>query len=179
LGHLLAAKYVNCKVEVFSVGFGRAIFKFKYRDTIYQLAWLPLGGYNKLKNELEYSRSRYAFTNLAYTDKLMISLAGCYANIIMGMFGYWICFMNIIPSLFWNFSLYTFSVLSLVLGITNLLPIPALDGSYPILVWLEKFYGKKKGYKLMKKINTIGFTILMILNILCIPWFIYIVRKGI
>jgi membrane-associated protease RseP (regulator of RpoE activity) len=179
LAHLLAAKAVKCNVEVFSIGFGKAIFKFKYKGTIYQLAWLPLGGYNKLKSELEYSRSKYAFTNLPYTSKLLIAVAGCFINIVMGIVGYCLYPLVMQYSIYWSFFLFQFSLLSIVLGITNLIPIPALDGSYPFLVLLENKYGKKKGYALMKKINTICFKILMILNILCIPYAIYLFKKGV
>jgi regulator of sigma E protease len=48
-GHYLAARLVGVHVEVFSIGFGRAIFT--WRDsvgTVWKLAWLPLGGYVKL-----------------------------------------------------------------------------------------------------------------------------------
>jgi len=53
-----------------------------------------------------------------------------------------------------------------------------LDGSYPILVGLEKIYGKKKGYKLMEKIVKIGFVIIIILNFACIPLLIYWYKIG-
>jgi membrane-associated protease RseP (regulator of RpoE activity) len=164
LGHLITAKIVKCKVEVFSIGFGKELFGFNYKGTRYRIALLPLGGYNKLKDELNYSRSKYAFTNLSYRKKVLIILAGSLANIIIGLI------TLIIGIHYLNYNSYYFGFLNLILGITNLLPIPALDGSYPWLVWLEKFMGKKRGYALMSKICKWGFFILMILNILCIPY---------
>lgn len=172
LGHLFAAKLVKCKVEVFSIGFGKELFSFNYKGTKYRLALFPLGGYNKLKDELKYSRSKYAFTNLRYRDKLIIVSAGCLINVIIGIITLYL------GKQLQNYNLFYFGWLSLVLGISNFLPIPALDGSYPILVWLEKFLGKKKGYLLMNKICKIGFIILMILNIACIPWLIKLIIKG-
>ncbi len=51
LGHLLAAKWANVKVEVFSIGFGKKLFSFKYGETEYSLSLLPLGGYVKMHGE--------------------------------------------------------------------------------------------------------------------------------
>jgi membrane-associated protease RseP (regulator of RpoE activity) len=170
LAHLVAAKYCKCKVEVFSVGFGPALFKKKIGETTYQIAPIPLGGYNKLKDELSYSRSKYAFTNLSYRKKMLIILAGCAVNIITGVIA------ALLGRIFLSYNLIYFGVLSATLGVSNLLPIPALDGSYPILVWLEKLYGKKRGYAKMEKIVRVGFIILMALNIACIPYIIYLLR---
>jgi len=172
LAHLLAAKFVKCKVEVFSIGFGKELFRFKLGGTIYRFALFPLGGYNKLKDELSYSRSKYAFTNLSYRKKMLVILAGCFVNIFMGAITF------LIGHKLGIYNLLYFGWLSFILGITNLIPFPALDGSYVFLVWLEKFYGKKKGYKIMNKICLIGFIILMVLNIACIPLLIWMVMKG-
>jgi membrane-associated protease RseP (regulator of RpoE activity) len=172
LGHLFAAKIVKCKVEVFSIGFGKELFSFNYKGTKYRIALLPLGGYNKLKDELTCSRSKYAFTNLKYRDKLFIVCSGCVINIFMGLVAF-----NL-GTHFLNYNLYYFGWLSLALGISNLLPIPALDGSYPILVWLEKIYGKKRGYEKMNKVCKVGFIILTILNIACIPLLIKLIIQG-
>ena len=49
LGHYLAARWVRVHVEVFSIGFGPAIAKWRDRvGTEWKLSWLPLGGYVKL-----------------------------------------------------------------------------------------------------------------------------------
>jgi regulator of sigma E protease len=48
-GHYAAARWQGVHVEVFSIGFGRAIASWKDRvGTTWKLAWLPLGGYVKL-----------------------------------------------------------------------------------------------------------------------------------
>ena len=51
LGHLLAAKWANVKVEDFSIGFGPKIFSFDIGETKYSLSLLPLGGYVKMQGE--------------------------------------------------------------------------------------------------------------------------------
>ncbi|MBV9251050.1 MAG: site-2 protease family protein, partial [Acetobacteraceae bacterium] len=51
-GHYLAARWRGVHVEVFSIGFGRAIAGWKDRQgTRWKLAWLPLGGYVKLHGQ--------------------------------------------------------------------------------------------------------------------------------
>lgn len=176
--HFIVAKAVKCKVEEFGIGFGRAIWQKKIGETVYRLNWFPMGGYNKLKDEVTYSRSKYAFTNLSYSKKMAITVAGCGANILFGIIGVVIGWY--LPAHYATLAeiLFKIGLLSCILGLTNLLPIPALDGSYPIMVWLEKFYGKKRGYALMKKINTISFKLLMALNVLCIPYLVYLAFHG-
>jgi regulator of sigma E protease len=52
LGHYLAARWCGVHVEVFSIGFGRAIATWRDRvGTVWKLAWLPLGGYVKLHGQ--------------------------------------------------------------------------------------------------------------------------------
>ncbi len=50
-GHYLCAKAFGITVEVFSIGFGRRIAGFRRGGTEYRIAWIPLGGYVKLKGE--------------------------------------------------------------------------------------------------------------------------------
>jgi regulator of sigma E protease len=47
-GHFLAAKATGVYAPRFSIGFGPAIFRFRYGETEYVLAWLPLGGYVRM-----------------------------------------------------------------------------------------------------------------------------------
>ncbi len=51
-GHFVTAKLCGVRVEVFSIGFGKRIFGFRYGDTDYRLSLLPLGGYVKMAGEL-------------------------------------------------------------------------------------------------------------------------------
>jgi membrane-associated protease RseP (regulator of RpoE activity) len=168
-GHLLTAKLVKCKVLVFSIGFGKELFSFKYKGTKYRLALLPLGGYNQLKHELDYCKSKHALPNLSYSKKLLILLSGCLINIITGLI---VGFFGIILD---NFNLYYFGFISVLLGITNLLPFPALDGSYPFLFLIEKIIPKKFALQFIRWIVRQGFIILMLINIACIPYLIYLI----
>jgi regulator of sigma E protease len=51
LGHFIAARRYAVKVEVFSIGFGPALWKRKKGDTEYRIALVPLGGFVKLAGE--------------------------------------------------------------------------------------------------------------------------------
>ena len=172
LAHFAATKLCGCGVEVVSVGFGKPFYSFEFKGTRYNFTPWLFGGYCKLKDELTNSNDPTAFTNLPYGKKVIIALAGVAVNIIMGG----ICLLIGMKTL--NFTIWYFGYISLALGITNLLPIPALDGSYPILVWLEKLKGKEKGYALMNKMCRWGFIILMALNIACLPYLYYLIKSG-
>ncbi|MFW5996775.1 MAG: site-2 protease family protein, partial [Lentisphaeria bacterium] len=45
LAHLLVAKWRGLYVEKFSVGFGRKIWGFWYKNIEFVVSWLPFGGY--------------------------------------------------------------------------------------------------------------------------------------
>ena len=44
-GHFLAARRLGMRVDVFSIGFGPAIWKRKIGDVEYRISWIPFGGY--------------------------------------------------------------------------------------------------------------------------------------
>ena len=155
--HLIVSKLSNVGVEIFSIGFGKRLCGFKYHGTDYRISLLPFGGYCKLEEEIGLSVSQSAFTNKRYMLKLSISIAGCFINILTGFIALFMA--NWFPCLF------VFAQLSIWLGILNLIPIPALDGSYPLLFLLEKLSGKKRGLELMEIAIKYGFAILMILQI--------------
>jgi regulator of sigma E protease len=48
LGHFLAARYFDVRVEAFAFGFGPRLFGFKRGETDYKVCLLPLGGYVKM-----------------------------------------------------------------------------------------------------------------------------------
>jgi regulator of sigma E protease len=50
-GHFIAARMCGVRAEVFSLGFGPRMFGFRRGGTLYQIAWLPLGGYVKMAGE--------------------------------------------------------------------------------------------------------------------------------
>lgn len=53
LGHFLAARYFNVRVDAFSLGFGPRLFGFKRGDTDYRVSLILFGGYVKMAGELQ------------------------------------------------------------------------------------------------------------------------------
>jgi len=60
---------------------------------------------------------------------------------------------------------YLLCVISLSLGVTNLLPIPALDGGKIVLLIIEAIRHKKMSEEMELKIQSIGFTFLILLSL--------------
>ena len=44
-GHFIVAKYLGFKVEVFSIGFGPALWKKTIKGVEYRISAIPFGGY--------------------------------------------------------------------------------------------------------------------------------------
>jgi len=172
LGHLLAAKLFKCGVKTFSIGFGKPFFVFKTKKTNYQITPILLGGFCELQDELKYTRSKYSFTNKTYTQKVIISLAGVAMNCWSAIIAYGIYLLT------FNDVFIIFGFYSTILGLSNALPIPALDGSYPIAFLFEKKFGKRKCYEIIQSLFGKWFKWIMILNLLSIPYLVYIIWKG-
>jgi regulator of sigma E protease len=91
LGHFLAAKWCDVHVQTFSIGFGPPLFgicAFRWGETNYKIAWLPLGGYVKMVGEGDDSDEGEddprSFKNKAVWQRMMIISAGVIMNVILG-----------------------------------------------------------------------------------------------
>jgi len=97
LGHFLAARWLGFKVEVFSIGFGPAIWKRKVGGTVYQVAWIPLGGYvslpqldpsgmERLQGESETSEEEQAnLSDKSPWKRIVVSAAGPLGNVVLAV----------------------------------------------------------------------------------------------
>ncbi|HIP43157.1 MAG TPA: RIP metalloprotease RseP [Aquifex aeolicus] len=81
-GHFLMAKLFRVRVEVFSIGFGPAIVRKQWGETLYQIAVIPLGGYVKLFGEEERISDPRAFSSRKPWQKILIALGGPLFNFI-------------------------------------------------------------------------------------------------
>lgn len=84
LGHYLVARALGIAVDVFSVGLGRSLISYKVGATEFRLNWLPLGGYVKLKTELNNTQSDN-YLNASWSKKTLILLAGPLANLLLAI----------------------------------------------------------------------------------------------
>ena len=90
LGHFLVAKYYKVRVEVFSLGFGPKLLKFKRGDTTYALSAIPLGGYVKMFGDdptatIETDQQRYSFTHKPVNQRIAVVLAGPIMNFLFAI----------------------------------------------------------------------------------------------
>lgn len=90
LGHFLFARLFGVRVEVFSIGFGPKIFKWKRGDTEYALSLIPLGGYVKMfgddplnKDQIPEADKAHSFTHKGKWARFWIVMGGPLANFIM------------------------------------------------------------------------------------------------
>ncbi len=98
LGHFLFARFFGVKVEIFSIGFGKPLFKWTdKKDTVWQIAAIPLGGYVKMygdagadssKDEDKISKmskeeKALSFHHKKLWQKALIIFAGPLANYVL------------------------------------------------------------------------------------------------
>ncbi|WP_333897187.1 sigma E protease regulator RseP [Mixta calida] len=101
-GHFWVARRCGIKVERFSVGFGKALWRRRDRlGTEYVIALIPLGGYVKMLDERVESVSpelrHQAFNNKTVLQRAAVIAAGPVANFLFAIFAYWLVFIHGVP----------------------------------------------------------------------------------
>ncbi|MGL4868847.1 MAG: sigma E protease regulator RseP [Aeromonas veronii] len=102
-GHFWVARRCGVKVERFSIGFGKAIWRRMGKGgTEYVLALIPLGGYVKMLDgrvdELKPGDEQYAFNHKSVWARMAIVAAGPMANFVFALFALWLMFIIGVPS---------------------------------------------------------------------------------
>lgn len=97
-GHFWVARKCGVKVEKFSIGFGKTLFrKFDRSGTEYVIALIPLGGYVKMLDErvddVSDSEKQFAFNNKSVLQRIAIVAAGPIANFIFAIFAFYLMFL--------------------------------------------------------------------------------------
>lgn len=93
LGHFSVARFFGVHVEVFSIGFGKKIFKKIYKGTEYCISAIPLGGYVQMKGQddsdpLKRSSDADSYNALTPIKRILILLAGPFANLLLAFIMY-------------------------------------------------------------------------------------------
>ncbi|MCX7661932.1 MAG: site-2 protease family protein, partial [Candidatus Omnitrophica bacterium] len=101
LGHFLSALKLGVKVEKFSLGFGKIVFKYKRKDTEYFLGLIPFGGYVKLAgdNQEEYKGMPYEYLSQSVGRRFLIVFSGPFLNYLLGILLFWLIFFIGYPTL--------------------------------------------------------------------------------
>lgn len=194
--HLISAILCGVKVKIFSIGFGKPIISKTWKGIDFRISWIPLGGYCDLKG-MESKNEKDDFLYQRYSKKVCILIAGVIANFLIASVCYLINYGSILQglSIDWlvmkliiakdyfsialildnfhpNLFLLQLSLINFACAITNILPIPALDGGHLWMVLLERFW-KENFIKYYIRITKISFIILIIVQIilLYIIWF--------
>lgn len=83
LGHFLAARLFNVRVNEFAIGMGPAIFKRKKGETTVSLRILPIGGFCAMDEDEEAIDER-SFRSKNAFQKIVILAAGAIMNLLLG-----------------------------------------------------------------------------------------------
>ncbi|MFT6069385.1 MAG: regulator of sigma E protease [Bacteriovoracaceae bacterium] len=93
LGHFFFARLFGVRVEVFSIGFGPKLLKYKMGDTEYAWSLIPLGGYVKMfgdnpltKDEIPDEDRPHSFTHKNKWQRFWIVMGGPLANFVLAYF---------------------------------------------------------------------------------------------
>lgn len=87
MGHFLAARFFDVRVEAFAFGFGPRLFGFRRGETDYKVCALPLGGYVKMAGEHigEPTGDPGEFLSKPRWQRLIIAVMGPVFNIILAV----------------------------------------------------------------------------------------------
>ncbi len=91
LGHFSVARFFGVRVEVFSIGLGKTIFKFKRGDTEYRLSIIPLGGFVKMFGDnptaqIAPEEQKHSFIHKPVSQRIAVVLAGPLMNLVLALF---------------------------------------------------------------------------------------------
>ena len=98
-GHFWVARRLGVQVILFSIGFGRPLWRYVSRTdaTEYRIAAIPLGGYVKMLDETEGpvapQQRQHAFNLQPLWIRFAIVAAGPAFNFLFAVFAYWLMFM--------------------------------------------------------------------------------------
>jgi len=98
-GHYFVARKLGVKVQVYSIGFGPTLIKWKSKKSgiQYQLSALPFGGYVKMLDEREGNVTEedmpQAFNRQSPWKRIAIVAAGPLINLVFAIVLFWILFL--------------------------------------------------------------------------------------
>jgi regulator of sigma E protease len=103
-GHYWVARRLGFKVERFSIGFGRALWRWYGKDADaveYQVAAIPLGGYVKLLDERDAPEGTpdldRAFNRRPVLHRIAVLAAGPGINFLFAIVAFWVLYLAGVP----------------------------------------------------------------------------------
>ena len=109
LGHFVAARLCGMVIDVFSIGFGPALWKTRRGKTTYKIGAIPLGGYvalpqldptsmSTVQGEAEEGKQREPLPAIAPWKKIIVSFAGGVGNVLFAVAIAWLVYWQGIPA---------------------------------------------------------------------------------
>ncbi|MGP3593549.1 sigma E protease regulator RseP [Vagococcus sp. WN89Y] len=103
-GHFWVARRCGVRVERFSIGFGKALWRrYDKHGTEFVIALIPLGGYVKMLDErvepVAPEMRHSAFNNKTVGQRAAVIAAGPIANFLFAIFAYWLVFIIGVPGI--------------------------------------------------------------------------------
>ena len=92
LGHFSIAKLFKVKIIEFGLGYPPRLFSFTFKETVYSLNSLPLGGFVRMLGEEE-SSEQGSFSRKSPWQRLAILSAGSAMNLLLPIFLFWGAFI--------------------------------------------------------------------------------------
>ncbi len=82
-GHFIMAKRAGMAVEEFGFGFPPRLFGIKFKETLYSINWIPLGGFVKILGEDgQMSDNPLSFGSKSFTQRFLVLVAGVSMNVV-------------------------------------------------------------------------------------------------
>lgn len=90
LGHFAVARFFGVRVEVFSIGIGKKLWRRQYGDTEYAISLFPIGGYVKMYGDelgatIAEENKTQAFLHKPVLQRIGVVLAGPVMNLIFAL----------------------------------------------------------------------------------------------
>ncbi len=91
-GHFIVARRCGLVVKTFSIGFGRAIFKWEKDGILYKIGWIPFGGYVALPQldpegmeKIQGDASAEKYPEVSPWQKIAVAVSGPLGNIVLAV----------------------------------------------------------------------------------------------
>lgn len=93
LGHYIVARRVGITVEVFAIGFGKAIYEWEHKGVKWKIGWLPFGGYVKMagtekKGSIEPYQIPDGYFGKKPWDRIKVAAMGPIFNLVFALLAF-------------------------------------------------------------------------------------------
>jgi len=143
-GHLLAGLAIGAPIESYNIGFGTTLLSIRIHDIMFNLNIIPLGGFVAIKDEYNYYSENIFMTIIFLSAGILFNFI--LSVYILGKTQFKRSFLNIIKfkNEFENIDTVSkfIALLSMFIGILNIIPLYPLDGGKIISLFIYHIFGE-------------------------------------